>query len=73
MPTHIFNTGLIDRFVSYILNAIRSPDVYFGENGTITAVEHQAVLQPTSNSTDVRRLALSGYKNTVRFKFDRVH
>lgn len=104
-PTHIFNTGLIDEFVSYILNAIRSPDVYFGENGTIAAGKllllegekrspfvkkdaaepfkigdeninllinelSKAVLQPASNSTDVRRLALVVIRTLARFKFD---
>lgn len=34
-PIHIFNTGLVDEVVSYIDNAIQSPDVYFGENGVI--------------------------------------
>ncbi|CAI1983698.1 hypothetical protein SEUBUCD650_0G00870 [Saccharomyces eubayanus] len=104
-PIHIFNTGLVDEVISYTVNAIQSPDVYFGENGAIAAGKllllegerrspfvktdapeafkigdenisllikelSKAVLQPASNSTDVRRLALVVIRTLARFKFE---
>ncbi|EHN02530.1 Gcn1p [Saccharomyces cerevisiae x Saccharomyces kudriavzevii VIN7] len=104
-PIHIFNTGLTNEIVSYILKAFHSPDAYFGENGVIAAGKllllegerkspfvrteaaepfdigdeninlliselSKAILQPASNSTDVRRLSLVVIRTLARFKFD---
>lgn len=36
-PFHIFETGLVNQFIEYIIKAVNSPYVYFSENGLVAA------------------------------------